>query len=155
MKKLFIGILYILFLVIIFTYTLIDCVYVKNSSGEYILTCVLAGAAFTGISIIGFVFLFPAFVFSILALSVNKKLFVFLRDMFSFFACGFTLGGAIICLFGNIDNYYVPIILMVFSAIIFIFATVGVVRTIMSEDKVKDNEADSLIQKEEVSVENN
>ena len=135
MKKIFLGILYILFLVIIFTYSLLDCVYTKNSSGEDVLTCVLAGAAYTGISIIGFIFIFPAFVFAILALSVEKKIVTFLRDVFSFFACGFTIGGGIIVLFQNVANYYVPIILMVFAAFIFVFATVGIIKTISSEDK--------------------
>lgn len=108
--------------------------------------------SFTGLSVIGFIFTMPAFVFVILSISLEKKTIEFWKNMFcllSSFFCLITAGlGLAFC---NIDlRYYIPIILALVSALLFVSSLIFVIKGINEEKKeeanavVSDNtEADS------------
>lgn len=130
MKRIFFGITYILLLSLMFAYMLIS----RGFQG-LIGTCILDDASRTGISVIGFLFIFPAFVFAILAICIDKKMPKFCRDMFTLFAAAFSIGAAVICMFtGNFAReLYIPIVLAAVSAVAFGLSLVGVINGFRGE----------------------
>jgi len=139
MKKIFIGISYILMLVMMFVYLLIPCLGSLESSNA---GDVIGSTADTGLSVIGLVFIFPAFVFTIIALCNNQSIHNFLRDVFSLFAGLFILAATIVMIvrdFDNITSGFVPVILIICTVAILIFSIYGVVVGIRREGKEKEN----------------
>jgi hypothetical protein len=139
MKRIFVGITYILLLVMMFTCLLVNCVAKEGEEGISEVTYgILAATSYTGLPVIGFVFIFPAFVFTIIAICNQKKISVFLRDMFSLFASVFVLASVVIAFFMTLTQLYAPVILALCSGILFAFSTYGVIRGIHEESK-KEN----------------
>ena len=124
MKRIFFGITYILLLSLMFAYMLIDRGFTTTLSNN-----ILGDASNTGISVIGFLFIFPAFIFAILSICVDRKMTKFCRDMFTLFAAVFCLGSAIICMFTGTfyREIYIPIVLIVVAGISTIISGAGVV----------------------------
>ena len=114
MKRIFFGITYILLLSLMFSYMLI-----QRGFNSYLSVNILEDASRTGISVIGFLFIFPAFVFAILSICIDKKMTSFCRDMFTCFASAFCCASGVICLFTGAfyTEIYIPIVLIVVSAI--------------------------------------
>ncbi len=131
MKKFFYGATYLLLLVMMFTYLLIS----KEFNLEY--ESLLGKVSETGISVIGFLFIFPAFIFTILALCGNKKMVAFCRDMFALFASAFSVATGVIGLFTFAPYYYVPVILLVASGIVFILSLINVIKGLKSEKQAQ------------------
>ena len=143
MKKIFLGILNILLVVMVFVYLLIPCIH-EFSRGE---NNILGIVAYTGLSVIGFIFLIPSFVFVILGLcaSPSAKMIVFLRDVFILFASLFTLLAVAVAVFSSkneISNgmVFVPIILSVCSFILLGLSCYGVVTALIEEKFNKKQE---------------
>lgn len=137
MKKVFLGISYILLVVMLFVYYLIPCVY---NGGNYQVS-LLQGVINTGISLIGFVFVFPAFVFTILALFSDKAMVSFLRDSFALFASVFTIGTIFIGAFCHeIAQGYVFFILGTVTLLLTILSGFGVAKALLLEKNKKNIE---------------
>lgn len=132
MKRVFFGITYIILLSLMFSYMLIS----RGFNGV-LSTNVLGDASRTGISIIGFMLIIPAFVFAIISICVDKKGTNFCRDMFTCFSSAFCIASGIICLFtGTFDTErYIPIVLACVSLIAFALSLVGVIKTLKNENK--------------------
>lgn len=130
MKRVFIGILYILMLVMTFVYLVIGFIDDKNAVN------VLISTADTGLPIIGMIFTFPAFVFAIIALCNPKPMFEFLRDAFSLFSGVFAIASTTICLiryYNYITGLYIPVILFLCASIISVIGVMGVISGISNE----------------------
>lgn len=137
MKKVFLGISYILLIVMLFVYYLIPCVYAGNNYAIALLPAVLD----TGISLIGFVFIFPAFVFTILALFNDKIMVSFLRDSFSLFASIFSVGTIFIGAFRQeIAQGYVFFIIGTVTIFLLALSVYGVVKGLLFEKNKKNIE---------------
>lgn len=134
MKRIFFGITYILLLSLMFAYMLIT-----RGFNSYLTANVLEDASRTGISVIGFLFIFPAFIFAIISICVDKKTTNFCRDMFTLFAGVFCLGSAVICMFtGTFKNeLYIPIVLASVSGISSIVSCIGVVKGFQKEKEAE------------------
>lgn len=152
MKRIFMGILYLLLLVMTFVYVLIYCVD-TTSNGETAKYAIISASAFTGLSVIGFIFTIPAIVFTILSLTIDKLLQKFLRDMFAFFASVFSLAAAIVTVIkyhDSITNYFVPVILMVCTVVLLVISLVGVINAIHKDQenkkKLESNENVEVLQ---------
>ena len=135
MKRIFLGITYILLLVMMFVYLLIPCWHgvvnaAEGTKGSY---NVLVKTSNTGLPVIGMVFIFPAFIFSIIALCNDKPMTNFLRDVFGLFAGVFTAQ-----YFDDINALFVPIILMACAALASVLGAVGVVQGIQSDNLRKE-----------------
>ena len=139
MKKIFVGVLYIILLVMSFVYVFITVAQVPK--GEYLVNqSVITLAAFTGLPVIGAIILIPAVVFTIISLVNAKKLLVFLRDTFTFFTSAFLIAGTVVAIIKyakEINNLYVPIILLVSTSILLIFSLNGLLKIFMEESKKK------------------
>ena len=134
MKKIFFGFTYILLLVIIFVYCITGAF---GSNADSSLKGLLSVTSHIGLSLIGFVMIIPAFVFSILALVMEKTLFTFLRNMFSLFASAFIGISIIIACFYGVKYLYVPIILGVSCLTIFVLSLVGVIQNMREDSRAK------------------
>ena len=137
MKKLFLGILYIVVVVMTFTYYLISAM----NAGRSMNVTLLVQYGYTGISIIGFIFLIPAFVFVIIAMCMNSVKVDFLRDVFNFFASIFTIGTLILGLCDSsatIDRPYVFVVLGICSLVLLAGSAYGITTTLLNEKKQKD-----------------
>ena len=141
MKKIFVGVLYIILLVMSFVYVFITVAKVPN--GEYLVNqSIITLAAFTGLPVIGAIILIPAVVFTIISLVNEKKLLVFLRDTFAFFASAFLIAGTVVAIIKyakEINNLYVPIILLISTSILLIFSLNGLLKIFMEENKKKQD----------------
>jgi hypothetical protein len=145
MKKIFIGILYILMLVMQFVYLLIPCI---KSPDETVtaLNNIMGANSSTGLPVIGLVFIFPAFVFTVLALCNEKAIFNFLRDVFGLFTGIFILASTTVLLardYKLITGYFVPVIIGVCSLVILILGAKGVFEGIKN-DSLKGKQASEV-----------
>lgn len=143
MKKLFLGITYIVLVVVLFVYLLIPCVKVDstNSSG-YVEHAIITSSVDTGLPILGLVFIFPTAIFSILSLTMNKAIITFLKYVFGLFMGVFILAANIVVLtrsFYDIYSKFVPIILVVASLCALVIAIYGIKEGITSDNLVKKN----------------
>ena len=140
MKRIFLGITYILLLVMMFVYLLIPCWngITDAANGTKGTFNVLVRTSNTGLPVIGMVFIFPAFIFSIIALCNDKPMTNFLRDVFGLFAGVFCLVSAIVFVVKEPSNeifaLFVPIILMVCAALSTVLGSIGVVTGIRNDD---------------------
>ena len=152
MKRIFLGITYILLLVMMFVYLLIPCWHgVVNAEGTEGSYNVLVKTSNTGLPVIGMVFIFPAFIFSIIALCNDKPMTNFLRDVFGLFAGVFSLASAVVFTaqyFDDINALFVPIILMVCAALASVLGAVGVVQGIQSDNLRKETNNEQNQQEE-------
>jgi len=143
MKKLFLGITYIVLVVVLFVYLLIPCVKgaSTNSSG-YVEHAIITSSVDTGLPILGLVFIFPTAIFSILSLTMNKAIITFLKYVFGLFMGVFILAANIVVLtrsFYDIYSLFVPIILVVASVGALVIAIYGIKEGITSDNLVKKN----------------
>ena len=142
MKRIFIGITYILMLVMQFVYLLIPCLTEVIESEKN----VIGSTTDTGLPIIGLVFIFPAFVFTVLALCNEKAIFNFLRDVFGLFTGLFILAATTVMIvrdYSHLTGYYVPVILGICSIVILALGAKGVFMGIKN-DSLKGNKTPNL-----------
>ena len=147
MKRLFIGISYIVVVVMAFAYYLSPAVVTVDSNAHT--TALMTAFAYTGVSVIGWLFLVPGFVFVILGLCINSPKVNFLRDVLCLFAALFTVATIILAftLSLEIPNLWVVIILAVCAAIILTISTYGVVKALITEKNVnKEKENETIVQ---------
>lgn len=133
LKKIFFGSLYLVLLIMLFTYMLIDPIVDGNHIGTLV-----DNAKFTGIPIIGFILIFPSFVFTILSLTIEKKAIVFCRDLFSMFVGIFTLISSIVGVFTMFNALYIPIIVALCSLAILIISLVNVISAMKQDTKEEE-----------------
>ena len=126
LKKIFYGTLYLLLLVMIFTYMLITP---KDTSYSSLLT----ETSYTGVSVIGFLLIIPTFIFTILALSIDKYTIVFCRDLFSMFVGIFVFTTSIIGLFKMMDALYIPVIVAVCAIVLLVFSFGSILKALRKE----------------------
>lgn len=143
MKRIFLGITYILLAVITFVYLLIPCLDgVKAGNGN---TSVLVSTADTGLPVIGLIFVFPTFVFTVIALCNDKAMFAFLRDVFGLFTGLFVIASTTIMVvrdYNAITSIFVPVIIGLCSIIITSLSAYGVI-TAISQEKLQVKEQES------------
>ena len=143
MKKLFLGITYIVLVVVLFVYLLIPCVKAPaNNSQGYVDQAIITSSVDTGLPILGLVFIFPTAIFSILSLTMNKAIITFLKYVFGLFMGVFILAANIVVLtrsFYDIYSLFVPIILVVASVCALVIAIYGIKEGITSDNLVKKN----------------
>ena len=130
MKRIFKGVVYILLLVLLFTYS--ACTSATGFSP------VLFEVGFTGIPTIGFLFIFPAFVLAILSLCLRNKTVNFLTEMFSFFAAIFLAAAGVLrlCIKG-IDGSWPTFILLAVSIALGVLTTLGLIAALKGEKKAE------------------
>ncbi len=139
MKKLFLGILYIVTVILAFTYYLIPVAYHTSTSD----VSLFVKYAYTGIPIVGWIFIFPAFIFAILALCMNGKKIEFLRDVFNFFSALFAIGTILLCVCDRdaiITQPFVLVVLGVCSVILLAGSVYGIVIALLNEKNKKVEE---------------
>ena len=143
MKKLFLGITYIVLVVVLFVYLLIPCVKVSSTNSQgYVEQAIITSSVDTGLPILGLVFIFPTAIFSILSLTMNKAIITFLKYVFGLFMGVFILAANIVVLtrsFYDIYSLFVPIILVVASLCALVIAIYGIKEGITSDNLVKKN----------------
>lgn len=143
MKKLFLGITYIVLVVVLFVYLLIPCVKVDSTNSQgYVEQAIITSSVDTGLPILGLVFIFPTAIFSILSLTMNKAIITFLKYVFGLFMGVFILAANIVVLtrsFYDIYSLFVPIILVVASLCALVIAIYGIKEGITSDNLVKKN----------------
>ena len=143
MKKLFLGITYIVLVVVLFVYLLIPCVKVDSTNSQgYVEQAIITSSVDTGLPILGLVFIFPTAIFSILSLTMNKAIITFLKYVFGLFMGLFILAANIVVLtrsFYDIYSKFVPIILVVASLCALVIAIYGIKEGITSDNLVKKN----------------
>lgn len=132
LKKIFFGSLYLVLLIMLFTYMVIDPIVDGNHIGTLV-----DNTKFTGIPVIGVILIFPSFVFTILSLTMEKKAITFCRDLFSMFVGIFTLISSIIGVFNMFNALYIPIIVGLCSLAILIISLINVVSA-MKQDTNKE-----------------
>ena len=139
MKRIFLKTLNLVLLLLIFSYMVIE----KKIPGQTSSKSLLSIVSDTGISTIGFIFIFPAFVFNILAMCIpEKKVVDFCANMFSGFAGLFCLVTGIIGLFEFQAYIYVPIVLIVVTLITLVIGIIGVIKTLKEEKKEEQKPLD-------------
>ena len=143
MKKLFLGITYIVLVVVLFVYLLIPCVKVDSTNSQgYVEQAIITSSVDTGLPILGLVFIFPTAIFSILSLTMNKAIITFLKYVFGLFMGVFILAANIVVLtrsFYDIYSLFVPIILVVASLCALVIAIYGIKEGITSDNLIKKN----------------
>ena len=143
MKKLFLGITYIVLVVVLFVYLLIPCVKVSSTNSQgYVEQAIITSSVDTGLPILGLVFIFPTAIFSILSLTMNKAIITFLKYVFGLFMGVFILAANIVVLtrsFYDIYSLFVPIILVVASLCALVIAIYGIKEGITSDNLIKKN----------------
>ena len=142
MKKLFLGITYIVLVVVLFVYLLIPCVKPSTNSSGYVEQAIITSSVDTGLPILGLVFIFPTAIFSILSLTMNKAIITFLKYVFGLFMGVFILAANIVVLtrsFYDIYSLFVPIILVVASLCALVIAIYGIKEGITSDNLIKKN----------------
>ena len=127
LKKIFYGTLYLLLLIMIFTYMLIS----PDAVGDDLLSL----TSFTGVSVIGFIFIIPTFVFTILSLSIDKDTVIFCRDLFSMFVGVFIFASSIVALFYMMKALYIPIIVAVCSIILLVVSFANILKALKKEQR--------------------
>lgn len=132
LKKIFFGSLYLVLLIMLFTYMVIDPIVDGNHIGTLV-----DNTKFTGIPVIGVILIFPSFVFTILSLTMEKKAITFCRDLFSMFVGIFTLISSIIGVFNMFNALYIPIIVALCSLAILIISLINVISA-MKQDTNKE-----------------
>ncbi len=143
MKKLFLGICYIVAIILSFTYYLIPAM-IPNES-------LFVVYAYTGIPVVGWLFLVPSFIFVILGMTMNSSKCEFLRDVLNFFSAIFTIGTILLGVFdrGNtIGQVFVFVVLAVCSAVLLAGSVYGIVIALMNEKKNKELKAQETESKE-------
>ena len=136
MKKIFLKTLFLVLLLLIFSYMVIEK-QIPNAVGR---RSILSDVSDTGISVIGFVFLFPSFVFTVLSMCMpEKKMIDFCSYMFSGFSALFCLIAGVVAMFTFGQYLYVPIVLLVTTAITLCLSIVFVLKTLKEENNQKEN----------------
>ncbi len=120
-----------------FTYMLIPCSSASDIN-------VLRTIAYTGLSVIGLILIFPTFICTIAAISGSSNLTSFVRDMLATFASIFVIVSAILSFFHPISRYFVPIILILCAIITLVISARGLYNAFNKEKNevfiVKANE---------------
>lgn len=130
MKKIFLKTLVLVLLLLMFSYMLIE----KTLPGETRSTSLLNNVSDTGISVVGFIFIFPAFVFTILGMCMTEKRIVdFCGNMFSGFAALFCLITGVIGLFTFNAYIYIPIVLILVTLITLVISLLGIFKSLKEE----------------------
>ena len=148
MKKLFLGITYLLMIVLSFVYNFIPFMLGPNN----VSVGVWYATAGTGLPAIGVIFLIPSFIFTVISLvgSKNTKMTEFLKDVFVLFASAFIVISLIFSLVQGyaIYQFIAPIILGLSSGILLICGTIGVVTALRNEklEKSENKENVKIIQ---------
>ena len=145
MKRLFIGISYIVVVVMAFAYYLSPAVLTADSGNN--IRALMTAFAYTGVSVIGWLFLVPGFIFVILGLCINSSKINFLRDVLCLFAALFTIATVILAftLSVSIPNLWVIIIEAVCAGIILAISIYGVIRALINEKK-SNEENETIVQ---------
>lgn len=138
MKRIFMGITYLLLTVIMFVYIMLFAFTKEKPTGGTEALNIVAGTSDTGLPFIGIVFIIPAFVFTIIALCTDENAMMkFFRDMFSLFATLFiaaSYGVALGRFYNAITSMFVPIILGICIVILLGFSLCGVVIAILKDE---------------------
>lgn len=144
MKKIFINISYVVIVVVLGVYMLLNCAPV-SVSGELANRSIIYVTTNVGLSIIGFILLFPIFILTIVTLSVDNKKVSFARDVIALFASLFLVTSIVIAFFRDIDiNYiYVPVIAMICAGALLICSIYFIIKAIKN-DELKEEEQEQI-----------
>lgn len=141
MKKTFVGVSYLILITLAFTYYLVPVV---SQGDNYEFRTLLTEVSYTGVSVIGWIFLIPTFVFAIIGLIKSSPKLDFLRDMFALFSAVFTAGTILIATFiYHSIRWYVVIILIICVIGLLAFSIYGVVSGLINEKRAKQAKADA------------
>jgi hypothetical protein len=142
MKKIFLNITYLVLSVMTLTYLFIGCCY----NGENVVGVIIA-AANTGLPVIGLILLFPLIILTIISICTDNIKVTFARDVVSIFGSAFILASSIIVMFAKVmENYYVPIIIIVCTLVILVTAFISVFKSIKADELAKKNKEENIIQ---------
>ena len=141
LKKIFYSVSFLILITMVFVYTLLTHSTI-GSDGYYHLVGVIEASGFTGLPAISIVLIIPAFIFGILALTLNKRIISFIRDLFGFFSGLFSAASAIIAFFyiGS-GAYYIPIVLSVCAITLVVISAIQLKKAIKKSEK-ENNESD-------------
>lgn len=132
LKKIFYGSLYLVLQTMILSYMTINPMVDGTRIGTLI-----GLTDFTGVPVIGVIMIFPAFVFTILSLTMEKKAVNFCRDLFSMFVGIFTTISSIVGIFKMFDALYIPIIVAICSVTLLIISLINVAIALKKDAKVE------------------
>ena len=124
------------------SYLFIGCCY----NGENVVGVIIA-AANTGLPVIGLILLFPLIILTIISICTDNIKVTFARDVVSIFGSAFILASSIIVMFAKVmENYYVPIIIIVCTLVILVTALISVFKVIKADELAKKNKEENIIQ---------
>jgi len=132
LKKIFYGSLYLVLQTMILSYMTINPMVDGTRIGTLI-----GLTDFTGVPVIGVIMIFPAFVFTILSLTMEKKAVNFCRDLFSMFVGIFTTISSIVGIFKMFDALYIPIIVAICSVTLLIISLINVAIALKKDAKAE------------------
>ena len=132
LKKIFYGSLYLVLQTMILSYMTINPMVDGTRIGTLI-----GLTDFTGVPVIGVIMIFPAFVFTILSLTMEKKAINFCRDLFSMFVGIFTTISSIVGIFKMFDALYIPIIVAICSVTLLIISLINVAIALKKDAKAE------------------
>lgn len=132
LKKIFYGSLYLVLQTMILSYMTINPMVDGTRIGTLI-----GLTDFTGVPVIGVIMIFPAFVFTIISLTMEKKAVNFCRDLFSMFVGLFITASSIVGIFKMFDALYVPIIVAICSVTLLIISLVNVAIALKKDAKAE------------------
>lgn len=134
MKRIFKGITYLILLLFVSVYLFTR----EGLDDTYFNATVFTAVSGTGLSIIGFILGMPAFIFAFISIFVKNKKFTFITDVFNGFTGLFCMVSGLIAI-GLCEKYaislYVPIVLAIFSLILFAIAAIGVGRVFFEKEE--------------------
>ena len=151
LKKIFYGVSFMVLIVMTLVYSLLS--HSSYDGDVYVSASVINAAGFTGLPAISIVLMVPAFIFGILAMSINKKVVSFIRDLFGFFSSLFAIASVIISFFYIGGAYYIPIILGVCSIALFIISTLGLFRAFKESDEEQKTKEQQEHQEQQAQTE--
>ena len=151
MKKIFINITYIVLSIMSLTYLFVPCAFTAADESAQ---GIIAATAHTGLPIMGLLLLFPLVILTIVALTTNNIKVTFARDVITFFASIFILVSTIItfCICA-MENFYVPIIILVCVCVLLGTSTYAVIKTIKEDELTKKDATVAPVETAEVPVE--
>ena len=132
LKKIFYGSLYLVLQTMILSYMTINPMVDGTRIGTLI-----GLTDFTGVPVIGVIMIFPAFVFTIISLTMEKKAVNFCRDLFSMFVGLFITASSIVGIFKMFDALYIPIIVAICSVTLLIISLVNVATALKKDAKAE------------------
>lgn len=130
MKRAFIGAINLLMIVLIFVY--FACISPQGAG----MGPLLSVFAYTGIPVIGMIFIIPAFIFAILYMCIKKPIVEFCKNLFGTFTAIFTLITGVLGFTRMTDSsLYIPLIVTVCASIELLMSVIPLVRALFKKEE--------------------